>query len=261
MTAKNVLWLTLMLGLTSCWFGRTVSCSIGGRLIAANSNDVEALRAEIDSDAFHATLARAARVPQWSVKLSGITLSTNRTDAIQWESSTGVGAKVADALNSYLSCRAEGHSAAYACDVLALRDRHETPQHKFLDDISSDAHENIPERWISMIQTETNSEGGHYILVDVLDGELVWSYELAYGPKGLFEHCRGGGRRDAIELNPAYTNLIAEVERLVERKVEDEGKCGLGTCHFFWALKKQLLKERGVKWRSPAELNPDTLYD
>ena len=36
----------------------------------------------------------------------------------------------------------------------------------------------------------------------------------------------------------------------------------LGSCHSFWAMKKQILKEKyGITWYSPSELNPDIKYD
>ena len=35
-----------------------------------------------------------------------------------------------------------------------------------------------------------------------------------------------------------------------------------GVCHTFWNKKKQILREEyGIDWRSPQDLNPDTLYD
>ena len=41
-----------------------------------------------------------------------------------------------------------------------------------------------------------------------------------------------------------------------------EGEYMLGMCHSIWHYKKQILKtEDGIDWHSPAELNPDAIYD
>jgi hypothetical protein len=41
-----------------------------------------------------------------------------------------------------------------------------------------------------------------------------------------------------------------------------EGEYMLGMCHLIWHYKKQILKtEYGIDWHSPAELNPDAIYD
>ena len=65
-----------------------------------------------------------------------------------------------------------------------------------------------------------------------------------------------------MEFDSAYTNLIAEVEDMVEQTMKEEGSYGqFGSCHRFWELKRDLLKERGVQWRSPSELNPNICYD
>ena len=41
-----------------------------------------------------------------------------------------------------------------------------------------------------------------------------------------------------------------------------EGESKMGMCHSIWHYKKQILKtEYGIDWHSPAELNPDAIYD
>lgn len=36
----------------------------------------------------------------------------------------------------------------------------------------------------------------------------------------------------------------------------------IGICHTIWARKKQLLKELyNIDWKTPAELNPGTIFD
>lgn len=36
----------------------------------------------------------------------------------------------------------------------------------------------------------------------------------------------------------------------------------MGYCHIFWETKKRiLLKKYGIRWKSPADMNPDTFFD
>lgn len=63
----------------------------------------------------------------------------------------------------------------------------------------------------------------------------------------------------------ATLNKIAVIENDVENKIEemlrDEPRM-LGFCHVYWAIKKKILREDyGIIWYTPAECNPDTIYD
>ncbi len=63
------------------------------------------------------------------------------------------------------------------------------------------------------------------------------------------------------------SNRIKEVKRLLEMypdKPEHAARLfiQLGSCHRIWAMKKQILKEKyGITWYTPAELNPDVMFD
>jgi hypothetical protein len=45
--------------------------------------------------------------------------------------------------------------------------------------------------------------------------------------------------------------------------MEQDGTIELeGSCHILWGRQKQILEKRyGIKWRSPAEINPDVVFD
>jgi hypothetical protein len=48
----------------------------------------------------------------------------------------------------------------------------------------------------------------------------------------------------------------------VHAEMKRKGSFGkFGSVHEFWGLKQEKLKAKGIKWRSPAELNPNTNYD
>ncbi|MCM1047147.1 MAG: hypothetical protein NC433_01820 [Clostridiales bacterium] len=54
--------------------------------------------------------------------------------------------------------------------------------------------------------------------------------------------------------------IMLEVETIIEKEHENVVK-GMGYCHRYWARKKELLRERGYYWESPAETDPNTIYD
>lgn len=54
--------------------------------------------------------------------------------------------------------------------------------------------------------------------------------------------------------------IILEIEEIIEKEHQDVYK-GLGYCHLYWTRKKELLKERGYDWKSPAELDKYAFYD
>ena len=69
-------------------------------------------------------------------------------------------------------------------------------------------------------------------------------------------------RSDAKEVDPKYADVIDRVEAEVTAEMKKDGTHGqFGSCHSFWSRKKEKLKERGIVWRSPSELNPDTCFD
>jgi hypothetical protein len=72
-----------------------------------------------------------------------------------------------------------------------------------------------------------------------------------------------GIKRDPVEETPEYLAIADEVDKLIKEHFSDElGSPRLGMCHCVWAYKKRILKTKyGIDWRSPAEMNPLTLFD
>lgn len=63
------------------------------------------------------------------------------------------------------------------------------------------------------------------------------------------------------------SNRIKEAKRLLE-KYPDEPEYAarlfmqLGSCHWLWAMKKRIFKEKnGIIWYAPSEVYPDDCYD
>lgn len=62
------------------------------------------------------------------------------------------------------------------------------------------------------------------------------------------------------ELYPLAIDL-AEKETSILLK-DDPTRELLGFCHFYWGMKKKILKERyGIDWKTPAEEHPEIIFD
>ena len=66
-------------------------------------------------------------------------------------------------------------------------------------------------------------------------------------------------RRESIEETVAYKAAMASIQPMLHKEFENNN--GFGTCHRYWWRKKELLREKGIDWKSPAEMNPDIRFD
>ncbi len=64
---------------------------------------------------------------------------------------------------------------------------------------------------------------------------------------------------DPVEDTEAYKEAMKKIERELDEHME--GRDGMGSCHIYWSLKKKLLAELGIEWRSPKECNPHIMFD
>ena len=76
----------------------------------------------------------------------------------------------------------------------------------------------------------------------------------------MFNKKRDYIRTDPVEKTIKYKKIRKELEKELSELMKD---CtGIGSCHIYWATKKRILREKyGIDWKSPAELNPFTLFD
>lgn len=61
-------------------------------------------------------------------------------------------------------------------------------------------------------------------------------------------------------INPAYEDVIYEVEKEVDEDLKDEPR-GMGFCFGYWSAKRAALASRGIEWRSPSAMNPRVMFD
>ncbi|MBQ4558127.1 MAG: hypothetical protein IJA61_01975 [Clostridia bacterium] len=52
-----------------------------------------------------------------------------------------------------------------------------------------------------------------------------------------------------------------KVDKIIQEELKNS-ETGLGSCHSIWDRRKQLLKDMyNIDWKTPAELNPDIIFD
>lgn len=70
-------------------------------------------------------------------------------------------------------------------------------------------------------------------------------------------------KRDPIENTEEFQKVMKKIQPELDRLNESLDKQGLqlGSCHIYWARKKELLKNHGIDWKTPAECNPYIRFD
>jgi len=69
---------------------------------------------------------------------------------------------------------------------------------------------------------------------------------------------KGRVKCDPIEDYPQYKTMFEEMDSKLN---EEFSGLGLGSCHRIWRKKKAILKEKGISWLSPKDLNPWSKFD
>lgn len=68
---------------------------------------------------------------------------------------------------------------------------------------------------------------------------------------------------DPVEDTAEYKAVIRAVKEQIEAEMREMfGVWPIrGGCHAAWSLQKKLLKEHGIDWHSPSEMNPRVMFD
>jgi len=65
---------------------------------------------------------------------------------------------------------------------------------------------------------------------------------------------------DPIQRTAAWEENYYEVEKECDRRLGNTPR-GMGFCHAYWHELSEVLAERGIEWRSPAQMNPRARFD
>lgn len=68
---------------------------------------------------------------------------------------------------------------------------------------------------------------------------------------------------DAREDDPRYAEVFIKIDAEVDQALATHPQYGsMGFIHLRWETKKRILKQKyNIDWRSPAELNPQVMFD
>jgi hypothetical protein len=100
-----------------------------------------------------------------------------------------------------------------------------------------------------------------WVSYTLVDGEIAWRYFVKFKADGSLDYVHDR-RCDAKEYQPKYQKIIKDVEDEIRGEMKRDGSFGkFGSVHTFWHLKKEKLKTRGIEWKSPSDLNPNSNFD
>ena len=77
------------------------------------------------------------------------------------------------------------------------------------------------------------------------------------------EFCKRYNRHlkfDPVERTAEYEAIIADVESELAEELKDEPR-GMVYCFGYWSAKSAALARRGIRWKSPALMNPGVMFD
>ncbi len=94
----------------------------------------------------------------------------------------------------------------------------------------------------------------------LIDGDIAWTYIFLTDPNLLEPQVRSE-KVDAKEFDPKYRKIIKDAEIEAALKMQEKRVRELGSIHSFWIWKREYLKQKGIDWKSPMDLNKNTWYD
>jgi len=157
----------------------------------------------------------------------------------------------------YAASRLDGHTIPYAQTNLIERGRNIFREGKSPREQILRHHQDCPPSWLRSGPEESE----HH----VTDGDTVWVYHRVVGRgwPSLDYFTIKATKRDPAELKPDFPALLERTgvqarANLTKRGVEKQ----IGYCHRVWQEMAEILRrEHGIRWRSPAEQDLDTIYD
>lgn len=91
----------------------------------------------------------------------------------------------------------------------------------------------------------------------------TYRHNIECADNGDFGNIRQTGhlKSDPVEWTSEYESVIDEVLKKVSARLKGHPR-GMGFCHALWCAKAAVLREDyGIEWRSPAVMNPGTMFD
>jgi hypothetical protein len=221
----------------------------------ANGNSPSNIQNEIRSQRFLTILAKRKGIQQREITKLKSHLRFHSYGS--YEINEALGKNMMDAIELYLETRKAGHSMDYALERLQSEpDKGSLTVDEQLI-FAYDKCVCFPRLWIYSLDVKPGTNCVTYI---TLDGELAFYYIIERTNKRILLSFNFDCV-DSKQVLPEYKQVFAEVDAQVSREMKARGSEGLGSCHSYWDRKKELLKKKGIDWKSPSDLQPLTCYD
>ncbi|MCL1922002.1 MAG: hypothetical protein FWG50_13180 [Kiritimatiellaeota bacterium] len=176
-----------------------------------------------------------------------------------------------NALDAYVTARSDGHTQAFMQAAIT----NSTPLAEVKDAGIRAILKEYPLTPVPLLRkirsvdfNHTATIGGKQVFIKSLatyglvDGEIGWRWVVDFDEQGDVVGFVSCSRYDAKEDDEKYAEVFKQVSAEVKAQMKKDGSAGtLGSIHTYLRLKKEKLAKRGILWRSPSELNPDSRFD
>jgi hypothetical protein len=258
-------------------------------------NSSEAVRDELSNTNTIRLIASSAGIKEEDLASVLIAPGPDGTDTWLYQigDSNSVFSALLDQLSLYVQARLEGHTRAFLYAALTNR----VPPSAISDPDLRVLLTNrplIPGSWLNRMDSGTSTNKAYlparrsmeysfldgreqtnqttstpkvdevcrWVLYSLTDGDVAWQYVLSFNPSDGSLDRIIETRCDAKEYDPQYRQIMRDVKKEVDADMRRSGTVGqFGSVHAAWQLKQEKLKARGIKWRSPAELNPNFSFE
>lgn len=163
-------------------------------------------------------------------------------------------------------------------DAIPARGETHTPYDKiFLLDVLIDILpcSDVPRLTLSVLKrmlalfdiTETGDTDGYEEPIErewIEDSYRKWTEYIDVENVGADEWGKKYGRHlrfDPVERTEEWEMLYEHAESEIEAEIEPDCPRGMGFCHYYWSVKRNVLKKYGIDWRSPSGMNPGVMFD
>jgi hypothetical protein len=263
----------------------------GSDWLSLTNNTSEAIRMEILDTNIYRLITTFNRLSDEEVGTVKLSQANGQVELYQTGDSDWAFNIVSQQLRYYARDRAAGHSKDFCMATLTnrtdlssisdpfdrafLKEQPRLPANR-VTKLGSTTYTNKAGEIVSQTTTTTIVDGkeetthftekpkqdevGQRVSYLLVDGAIAWVYVADFKPNGSIGNVITT-RRDAKEFDPKYSQLIKDVQDQVSLDMKKQGLRGFGSIHTFWGRVKEKLKNKGIDWHSPAELNPNANFD
>lgn len=91
---------------------------------------------------------------------------------------------------------------------------------------------------------------------------VVLESNITHADNGEFDKIKSSSslKHDPVEWTSRWEEVIDEADKIAEKRLSGTPR-GMGYCFSFWHERAAALREFGIEWRNPHQMNPRVLFD